>query len=151
MLKRRSTTYRLKFGPILITIWTSYFEDTYIGRLRRNGHRGDPTFDHDVWNMYMRTRDELSRTNNNVEGWHRGVQFHINACHPNFWKFLDVIKSEENLTRVKIVQYLGGHPDVPQKKKYVDFNIRIANIVQNYPGLLTQVYGVSHMTFSNSE
>ena len=27
-----------------------------------------------------------------------GVQFHVNACHPNFWKFLNVIKNEENLT-----------------------------------------------------
>ena len=113
----------------------NYFEDTYIGRLRRNGRRGDPTFARDVWNMYTRTQNELPRTNNNVEGWHRGIQFHINACHPNIWKFLDVIKREENLTRVKITQCLGGHPNIPQKKKYRDCNVRIKNIVQNYAAL----------------
>ena len=73
-----STEIRTNFNNDMDEL-LNYFEDTYIGRLRRNGHRGDPTFAHDVWNMYMRTRDELPRTNNNVEGWHRGVQFHINA------------------------------------------------------------------------
>ena len=39
-------------------------------------------FTRDMWNMYRRTRDELSRINNNVEGWHRGLYFNVNACHP---------------------------------------------------------------------
>ena len=117
----------------------NYFEDTYIGRLRRNGRRADPMFAREMWNMYRRTRDHLPRTNNNVEGWHRGVQFNINACHPNLWKFLNVIKNEENLTRVKVTQCLGGH-QIPERKKYADCNTRIVNIVQTYPGLPTLDY-----------
>ena len=69
-----------------------------------------------------------------------GIQFHINACHPNIWKFLDVIKRKENLTQVKITQCLGGHPNIPQKKKYLDCNVRITNIVQNYAALPTLDY-----------
>ena len=117
----------------------NYFEDTYMGRLRRNGRRDNPMFSQDMWNMYTRTRDHLPRTNNNVEGWHRGLQFHINACHPNLWKFLNVIKSEENLTRVKVNQCLGGI-QIPVRKKYADCNTRIVNIVQIYPGMPTLDY-----------
>ena len=40
----------------------NYFEDTYIGRLHRNGRRGAPIFAFEIWNMYGRTRDELPRT-----------------------------------------------------------------------------------------
>ena len=134
-----STEIRTNFNNNLDDL-LDYFEDTYIGRLRRNGQRGDPTFAQVIWNMHTRARNELPRTNNNVEGWHRGIQFHINACHPNIWKFLDVIKREENLTRVKITQCLGGHPNVPQKKKYLDCNVRITNIVQNYAALPTLDY-----------
>ena len=81
-----------------------YFEDTYIGRIRRNGRRDNPMFPKEMWNMYNRCRNNLPRTNNNVEGWHNGVQKHVNACHPNFWKFLDVLKKEENLSRIKLNQ-----------------------------------------------
>ena len=73
----------------------NYFEDNYMGRLRRNGRRDNPLFVPSLWNMYGRTRDELPRTNNNVEAWHRGMQSHINACHPNFWKFLNVLKKRK--------------------------------------------------------
>ena len=116
----------------------NYFEDTYIGRQRRNG-RDNPMFAQELWNMYNRTRYHLPRTNNNVEGWHRGLQFHINACHPNIWKFLNVLKKEENLTRVKVAQCLGGIP-IPEKKKYADCNTRIMNVVQLYPGMQSLDY-----------
>ena len=42
-----------------------YFEDTYIGRLRRA-----PLFDLALWNMYDQTIGDLPRTNNAAEGWH---------------------------------------------------------------------------------
>ena len=45
-----------------------YFEDTYIGRFRRNAHRGRPQFSINLWNMFNLTDEELPRTNNNVEG-----------------------------------------------------------------------------------
>ena len=57
----------------------------------------------------------LPRTNNNVEGWHNGLQANINACHPNLWKFLDVLKQEENLSGVKLTQCLAGIPQ-PERK-----------------------------------
>ena len=46
-----------------------YIEDNYIGRFS-NAPRLPPLFPINLWNMFNRT-DELPRTNNSVDGWHR--------------------------------------------------------------------------------
>ena len=51
-----------------IDVILDYYEDTYIGRQRRGRPRATPMFAMDVWNMHDRTRDELPRTNNHIEG-----------------------------------------------------------------------------------
>ena len=53
------------------------------------------------------------RTNNAVEGWHRGFQTHVSTCHPVFWKFLEVFQKEETFVRVGILQNEGGHEPPP--------------------------------------
>ena len=40
--------------------------------------------------------DDLPRTNNAVKGWHRSFQANVGAYHPNFWKFIDILKREQN-------------------------------------------------------
>ena len=60
-----------------------YFQDTYIGRFRRNAPRRQPMYSIKLWNMFHRTQDELARNNNNIEGWHRRFQSNVNAPHRN--------------------------------------------------------------------
>ena len=122
-------------------IWTtcSIILRTHTWVPRRNGRRDPPMFAQEMWSMNARTWNHLPRTNNNVEGWHRRLQFHINAYHPNIWKFLNVIKREESLTKVKANQCLGEIP-VPGNKRYADCNTHIVNIVQNYPGMQSLDY-----------
>ena len=86
-----------------------YMEDNYIGRLRVNAPRRAPTFLNQIWNVFHRTFDELPRTNNSIEGWHRNFQTTVGVNHPSLWRFLDVLKQEEALNRVTILQTLGGH------------------------------------------
>ena len=117
-----------------------YFEDNYIGRFRRNASRRAPTFSIDLWNMFHRTFDELSRTNNNVEGWYRSFQATVDACHPTFWKLLDVLKQEEALNRMSILQSRGGHPPPVMRRRYADCNQRILRIVDNFPNLAALQY-----------
>ena len=83
--------------------------------------------------MLHRTDNELPRANNSVEGWHRGFQANISACHPTFWKFLNVLKVEESVVRVAVLQNEGGHQPLPQRRRYVDCNQRILRIVDDYP------------------
>ena len=58
-----------------------YFDDNYISRIRLN-QRGNPKFDHALWNMYDCTSEKLPRTNNNVEGWHRKMLSALTSYHP---------------------------------------------------------------------
>ena len=110
-----------------------YFEDTYIGRCRRNAARHPPRFAINLWNMFNRTNDELPRTNNSVEDWHRSFQGHVSACHPVFCKFLSVLQKEENMIRISIVQHLVGHPAPPPRQRYLDSSRRILRILDDYP------------------
>jgi len=110
-----------------------YFEDTYIGRFRRNAPRAQPMFSVFMWNMFNRTHQEIPRTNNHIEGWHRGFQGICMAYHPRFWKFLDCLKKEQSINRVNIIQAVAGHPPPPQKRRYTNCNGRILVIVDDFP------------------
>ena len=109
-----------------------YFEDTYIGRLRPGGQRRDSLFPITVWNMYEQTLQRLPRTNNAVEGGHHSFQANVGGCHPNFWKFIDILKREQNLAQVHIARARAGHQPEPQRRRYQDSNQRILNIVQDF-------------------
>ena len=105
-----------------------------------------PLFDMELWNMYNQTIDDLPRTNNAVEGWHRSFQANVGAYHPNFWRFIDILKREQNLTQVNIAQARAGHPAEPQRRRYQDSNQRIKNIVQDYPNrnIMQYLRGLAH-------
>ncbi|KAK9736154.1 hypothetical protein QE152_g12808 [Popillia japonica] len=73
-----------------------YFEDTWIGGPHRRQRR-PLQFDLDMWNLYQSIMwnlyqsilEDLPKTNNSVEGWHRGFAERIGAMHPNIWKFIN--------------------------------------------------------------
>ena len=112
-----------------------YFEDTYIGRLRPGGHRRAPLFDLALWNMYDQTTGDLRR-----------FQANVGAYHPNFWKFIDILKREQSLNHVNISQARAGHQPEPQRRRYQDSNRRIENIVQDYHNrnILQYLRGLAH-------
>lgn len=61
----------------------NYFEDTWIGRPSRRGReRSAPIFSHHLWNCYDASLHNIPRTNNSVEGWHRGFSQLLGAHHP---------------------------------------------------------------------
>ena len=105
-----------------------------------------PLFDLALWNMYDQTIGDLLRTNNAVEGWHRRFQANVGAYHPNFWKFIDILKREQSLNHVNISQARAGHQPEPQRRRYEDSNRRIKNIVQDYHNIdrLQYLRGLAH-------
>ena len=58
-----------------------YFESNYIGTLRR-GRRRRPLFPHTLWNIHGRVQDNLPRTNNALEDWHRQFNQCFAGAHP---------------------------------------------------------------------
>ena len=108
-----------------------YFEDNYIGRLRRN-RRAVAVFETSIWSVHSRVANSLPRTNNAVEGWHRKMQSAVSCHHPNIWSFLRILKREQSLNNVNLNQIFGGHLPEQPKKKYKDCSSRIANIVADF-------------------
>ena len=86
----------------------NYFEETYIGWYRRNAEHQPPLFALNLWNMFHRTFDELLRTNNHGKGWQQHFQVQVSLCHPIFWKCINLLRTEEIIIRVKIIQNLPG-------------------------------------------
>ena len=93
-----------------------YFEDTYIGRFRRNAPPRPPAFPIELLSsfpeqvMLLRGGTEDSKPN-------------VSAFHRTFWKLLDVLKKEDQ----------GGHQPPPQRRNYADCNLRILQILDDYP------------------
>ena len=59
-------------------------------------------------------------------------QASVGGCHLNFWKFIDILKREQNLAQVHIAQARAGHQPEPQRRRYQDSNQGIHNIVQDF-------------------
>ena len=109
-----------------------YFENNYIGRSRRNSPRRALLFSINLWDMFHRTFDELPRTTNCIEGWNRSFQATVAAYHPTFWKFLELLKKEDALNHVKILQARGGNNVPPARRQYADANQRLTQVVDNF-------------------
>ena len=123
-----------------------YFEDNYVGRLRRQGRRAAPRYPIAVWNVHDRVENDLPRTNNSVEGWNRKMQTAVSGHHPNIWRFLGILKREQNINNAHMDQLLGGHEPPPQRKKYRDCNTRIVTIARDFyqRDALQYLRGVAH-------
>jgi len=124
---------------------TDYFEDSYIGRPQRRGRR-QSTYALGMWNMHLRSENELPKTNNSVEGWHRSFQSNVGSFHPTIWKFIGFIQREQALQQVHCAQFLAGHPSQPPRKKYADSNARILTIVRSYNerNVIEYLCGIAH-------
>ena len=109
---------RNNYNQNSIDIILDYFEDNYIGRQQRGRRRAAPMFPLQVWNTNGQAREELTKTNNHVEGWHHHFNVNCDGVHPNLWKLIRSLRREESLIRVEVQQAIGGHPH-PRKQKYV--------------------------------
>ena len=109
-----------------------YFEDTYVGRPQRRGRRRPPTFPHTLWNVHNRTLQDMDRTNNHIEGWHRSFQTLIGAQIPNIFRFVQKLKEEQMLNENQIARLVAGQPPNPKRRRYQDLNERIINILESY-------------------
>ena len=115
-----------------------YFEDNYIGRLRRQRRRdaiptrATPRFSVDFWSVKDRNEVDLPRTNNKLEGWHRGLQTMFDGSNPTIWKFIAGIQKEQSLQHGVKIQMEGGHAGPSSKKSHAATNDRIKKIVDYY-------------------
>ena len=116
-----------------------YFEKNYIGVMHRRGRR-PPRFLLELWNVNNRVEEEIPKTNNHIEAYHRHLQAAILSFYPNIWTFLKVLKKEEALKRLEMIQMEAGEAPPPQKIRYRESNNRIQAIVKDYANRNTLSY-----------
>ena len=62
----------------------------------------------EVWNVRNRTVEGIPRTQNQVEGWHRGIQSMFDGNRPTIWSFLAGLQREQVLQHGELVQLRAG-------------------------------------------
>ncbi|ODM77881.1 hypothetical protein Ocin01_20181, partial [Orchesella cincta] len=122
-----------------------YVEDNWVGGNRR-GRERPPRFAIEEWNCHSRVIEDLSRTNNIVEGWHRGFQSQLGAAHPTIWKFIEAIKKQQSLNELQMEQQLAGESPQPQRGRYQDLTIRLKAVVEDFENRPISDYltGIAH-------
>ncbi|KAF0986577.1 hypothetical protein HZS_1929 [Henneguya salminicola] len=88
--------YEKKFRELL-----DYYEENFIGRHHRTG-RSQPLFTIRLWNQSKRTENGISRTNNNVDGYHNVFERLVGGNHSNIFKFLASLQRKLSFVDVKI-------------------------------------------------
>ena len=76
--------------------------------------------------MADRVTENLPKTNNHIEGYHRGVQNCVDGDHPSVFKFLKFMKKEENQQHQEGMQWLAGD----EGRRNVDAERRAKRILQ---------------------
>ncbi|XP_003748402.1 uncharacterized protein LOC100901000 [Galendromus occidentalis] len=103
-----------------------YFRKTWVGSRTANDQKR-PIFVEELWNCYGSLQSDLPRTNNAVEAWHRGFDSLIMCCNPSIWKFIEAIKKDNSITKLRCDQLDAGF-DRPRKRrcyKDVEKNLKV--------------------------
>ena len=109
----------------------SYFEATYIGRRLRRGRRA-PRYPVKFWNIRSRLLEGLPRTNNQVEGFHRGVQATLDCDKPSIWKCLKFLKNEEALQMAVAENLRGGGEGRAERRDVRQRTQRLLTVATDY-------------------
>ena len=114
----------IEFEPILV-----YFEDNYIGKPINETTRKAPLFPIELWNVNKRVIEDLPRTNNPIESWHK--QFEMDCKkHPSFNKLVEQFRLEQNNTEVLHAQIEAG--DVYERRKeFLEKDAKIKDALMN--------------------
>lgn len=74
----------------------------------------------------------MPRTNNVAEGWHHAHASMTGVQRVNIFKFIENLKKDEDLSRVKMHSCNTGLPAAPKTKVYRDRDIAIKNCIEEF-------------------
>ena len=103
--------------PLGIDNLVNYFEDTYIGQLRR-GRRTQPRFPQSMWNVHSRVINSLPITNNSVEGWHRAFNATVKNAHIGLFSLIEFLRLEQSNVETKFALIRAGSNISNTQRKY---------------------------------
>ncbi|CAF1060993.1 unnamed protein product [Brachionus calyciflorus] len=105
--------YIKQTAPCCFSNILNYFENNYIGHVK-NGVRGKPRFDIELWNLFDRVKKDIPRTNNDVENWHSRIKFDARQ-NLTVSKVVELFRLEQNFTETNLVNLFNE--DVLKKNK----------------------------------
>ncbi|PZQ99132.1 MAG: hypothetical protein DI539_28755 [Flavobacterium psychrophilum] len=118
-----------------------------LGERTRGINRKPPRFPRDMWSCYLRTINGEDRTNNHAEAAHRRLQSELQMNHPSIWKFIDGLRKVQSLHDLTMEQFVAGSQPPKKRKRYVECDERILNIVNGYAdrtSFIEYLRGVAH-------
>ncbi|XP_071840820.1 uncharacterized protein [Apostichopus japonicus] len=99
-----------------------YLENNYISD---NGN-----FPAQLWNVFHRDND--TRTNNHVEGFHQRWNNIIGRAHPSLWLFLRKMKDEQHLLEITVASAGRGEAPPHRRRKWRTLQQRITRLRDEY-------------------
>ncbi|KAL8565748.1 hypothetical protein ACOMHN_058383 [Nucella lapillus] len=84
-----------------------------------------------MWNVYNRVGDNLPRTNNSVEGWHRAFDQRMSVTHPTLGWLVSKLRKEQASTELMLEQRAMG-VRMRKNKQYEVVNTRLQALVARY-------------------
>ena len=85
-----------------------YFEENYIKKknFKQKHENGEIYF---TWSIYMNVMNDIVRTSNSFEGWHRSIKDRINHKNPGVDELVALLKDIQNITEIYILISLYGY------------------------------------------
>jgi hypothetical protein len=125
----------------LLATFEKYYVKTYIGPFRQPvgqpavGERRPPTYAVSEWNCRSQALNEMDKTNNKAEGFHSRFSNHVQCKHPNIFKFMKKLQSEQATRDLQIESMIAGNIYANPKKKYKDNAVSIKLLCEMYEHL----------------
>ncbi|CAF4631856.1 unnamed protein product, partial [Rotaria sp. Silwood2] len=91
-----------------------YFERVWVGQ-KKSSRRDKPRFSLQLWNIYDRVIQDLSRSNNAIEGWHHAFNTSVSIKHPSITKLAKCILRVQARFEIDIERLRAG--ELPKKNK----------------------------------
>ena len=111
----------------LLGNFMNYFEKTWVGR-----DRNPPKFKIEWWNLHAAALSGMSRTTNDVEGWHSSFAGRIGVAHPTVYRLIEFLQMEQARCEFLIVNTLAQGRKNRPKRVYRDRNLRLEELVASY-------------------
>ena len=84
----------------------NFFERVYVGS--ENLEEDYCVFSLEFWNINKLMLEDISRTTNSAEGWHRSLNSDVVISHPNLIRFIEAMKEEEESVRTQFIRLTSG-------------------------------------------
>lgn len=131
-------------APEVMIDFFDYFGKTYVFGVPAQGRRRPvpPRYPPPLWNHYVSTLTDHSKTNNASEGWHNRFRLIVSKNHPDIFTAIQEFRKEQGDTEIQIVEMsLGRRVKSVPKKKWFDAQKRVKSLVESYENYGITRYG----------